>query len=157
MSEPTTRAELAMRLDDIAAKRVADHELRTGRRVSIEHFIEGQAAASLRLAEAEVLGLRECLKVTRDLIRFSNGQGVNVGALKKIDAALSAPSSVARELVDRMEKMEAALKEMDDRIWEYGIDTVGTGSMPLKKEQARVDAILDRSRERRALRMRDKR
>src|SRR6185436_7319397 len=50
----------------------------------------------------------------------------------------------------RVGELESALKEMDDLVDEYPHDLVGTGSMPPKKEQRRVDEILERSRARRA-------
>ena len=53
------------------------------------------------------------------------------------------------------DKIMDALNEVDDLLEEYGIDTVGTGPAPPKKEQARVDAILERSRKRRESRLPD--
>jgi hypothetical protein len=54
-----------------------------------------------------------------------------------------------RALLVELDTLRAGLNEMDDLVEEYCIDMVGTGPGPTKKEERRVDAILERSRKRR--------
>ncbi len=50
---------------------------------------------------------------------------------------------ILREAAAHILALEAKLGEVDSVLYEYGIDTVGTGSRPSTKEQSRVNSIVD--------------